>query len=181
MAAIDRIGFGQVELNHVASMVTGKIYAQLPADTTLGNILENGRFVKYDMNAGKVNLTGAGKWKMIYNEIKLYDERLQGYKDFAMKKADAVDGEMVPRVIAIEEGDIITMNIFGAATSEDAQVSGPTLVAGDKLAVTKATGYLAKITGSDTALDLTGPEFQVVKVTTTPDGVQAAVKLQCIQ
>ena len=73
MANMKRLGFGQVEPNHLSAQRNGKIYAQLPADATL-SILENGRFVKYDYASGKVNLTGDGEWMLVFNEVKLYDD-----------------------------------------------------------------------------------------------------------
>jgi len=54
---IKRIGFGQVEPNHLSAQQTGQIYAQLPADASF-DILENGMFLKYDYPAGKCDLTG---------------------------------------------------------------------------------------------------------------------------
>ena len=51
---ISRVGFGQVEPNHLSAQRTSQIYAQLPADDSI-NILENGQFVKYDYAAGKVD------------------------------------------------------------------------------------------------------------------------------
>ncbi len=42
---VSRIGFGQVEPNHLSAQTNGQIYAQLPADDNLA-ILENGMCVK---------------------------------------------------------------------------------------------------------------------------------------
>jgi hypothetical protein len=44
---MERIGYGQVEPNHLSAQRTGQIYAQLPAASDL-TTLENGQFVKYD-------------------------------------------------------------------------------------------------------------------------------------
>ena len=70
MATIKRIGFGQVEPNHLSAQRTAQIYAQLPAAASI-NILENGQFVKYDYAHGEVNTTGKGEWMLVFNEIKL--------------------------------------------------------------------------------------------------------------
>ena len=70
--------------------------------------------------------------------------------------------KMVPRLVKINTGDLITMNT----------VNEETLVVGDVLMV-GADGYLAK------AGDENGPKFLVVKVYTLADN-QPAVKLQCI-
>ena len=201
-------GYGQVEVNHVAFQRTGQIYAQLPAAADIA-LLENGQFAKYDYEAKEVNFTGKGDWLMVFNEVKLYEDREQ-YEDFAMIKRNYngrvyspigqesselktvvnYDGEafkedseegfaiqmpvfnypqnmpegtkMVPRLVKINTGDLITMNT----------VNEETLVVGDVLMV-GADGYLAK------AGDENGPKFLVVKVYTLADN-QPAVKLQCI-
>ena len=70
--------------------------------------------------------------------------------------------KMVPRMVKINTGDLITMNT----------INEETLAVGDVLMV-GADGYLAK------AGDEKGPKFLVVKVYTLADN-QPAVKLQCI-
>lgn len=82
---IGRIGFGQVEPNHLSAQRTAQIYAQLPAKDDI-DILENGQFVKYDYEKHQVNFTGKGEWMLVFNEIKLYDERKQNYKNFALQR-----------------------------------------------------------------------------------------------
>ena len=170
---VKRIGFGQVEPNHLSAQTNGQIYAQLPADSTL-NILENGMFLKYDYANGKCDLTGEGEWMLVMNEIKLYDQRKQGLKDYAMKKVDFMNGEIVPRLLRTEIGDIFTTNTFGANTSDSAEVNGLNLTVGEKLTVNSATGYLKKAGENDTVF-----LWQVVKEYTMPDG-QPGVKLQRI-
>lgn len=170
---VKRIGFGQVEPNHLSAQTNGQIYAQLPADSTL-NILENGMFLKYDYANGKCDLTGEGEWMLVMNEIKLYDQRKQGLKDYAMKKVDFMNGEIVPRLLRTEIGDIFTTNTFGANTSDSNEVQGLNLTVGNKLTVDSTTGYLKKAGENDTAF-----LWQVVKEYTMPDG-QPGVKLQRI-
>ena len=89
-------GYGQVEPNHLSAQRTGQIYAQLPANPDI-EILEQGQFVKYDYAAnqngiGEVNFTGSGEWMLVYNEIKLYRDHVDGTKqwdcEFAMIKDD---------------------------------------------------------------------------------------------
>lgn len=171
---IKRIGFGQVEPNHLSAQQTGQIYAQLPADSAF-NILENGMFLKYDYPAGKCDLTGAGEWLLVFNEVKLYDQRKFGYKDFALKKSDFMNGELVPRLLRVEVGDIFTTNTFGANTSDSAQVAGITLSVGNKVTINTSTGYL--VAGDGAANNL--PTFIVVKEYNLGD-MQPAVKLQRI-
>lgn len=87
-------GFGQVEPNHLSAQRTGQIYAQLPAKSDI-DMLEQGQFVKYDYAAndngiGEVNFTGKGEWMLVFNEIKLYKNHIDGTKqwdcEFAMLK-----------------------------------------------------------------------------------------------
>lgn len=170
---VKRVGFGQVEPNHLSAQTNGQIYAQLPAATTF-NTLENGMFLKYDYANGRCNLTGQGEWMLVMNEIKLYDERKQSLKDYAMKKDDFMDGEMVPRLLRTEIGDIYTTNTFGANTSDSASVNGLSLTVGNKLTVDSSTGYLKAAASNDSDFI-----WQVVKEYTMPDG-QPGVKIQRI-
>lgn len=174
MATIKRIGFGQVEPNHLSAQRTGQIYAQLIADKDLG-VIENGMFLKYDYQNRQAvaDASVVGEWLLVYNEEKLYDPRKQNHKDFAMVKKDYVDGEMVPRLFKTNIGDIYTTNTLEANTSDSAETTGVTVAEGDLLEV-GSTGYLVKNNSA------TGMAFKVVAITTMPD-MQAAVKLQRVQ
>ena len=188
-----RVGFGQVEPNHLSAQRTGQIYAQLPADNSI-NVLENGQFVKYNYKDGKVDFTGEGEWMLVYNEVKLYDAPWrESYKDFAMIKdnytpgSDTIThdglgpfkGQMTPRLFKTNIGDIFTTNCLEKAnTSGKAEVTLTDLTVGDVVAPTKTNGYLKK-SDSGTTTDDTVMKWQVVKLTTMPDG-QAAVKLMRI-
>lgn len=160
---INKIGYSQVEPNHLSGFTTGRIYAQLPASSTMGNTIENGTFAIYDLANGEVNLTGEGEWMLVYNEEKLYDERKQSHKDYAMTSEQALDGAMYPRLVATMVGDIYTTNAFADGTE---------LATGDKLYV-GSDGYLCDTESSDS------PVFQVVKEYTMADG-QNGVKIQRI-
>ena len=165
---IKRDGYGQVEPNHLSAQGNRQIYAQLPADENI-KLLENGQYVKYDYAAGKVAFTGNGaEYMLVYNEEKLYDERKQMHKDFAMKKEDYVGGIMTPRVFKTNIGDIYTTNCIGDGSEE------VELEVGDKLVVDATNGYLKK---DNTAS--TGMIWQVAKLYTMPDG-QNGVKIQRI-
>lgn len=170
MATIKKIGYGQVEPNHLSAQRTAQIYAQLPLDaatkTAINGVLENGMFVKYDLANKAINLTGKGEWMLVFNEIKLYDERKQMYRDYAMLEKECVNGEMVPRVFKTNIGDIYTTNTLLGADGD-----GATLVVGDVLVVDDATGLLKKGSSSDTEF-----VWEVAKVYTLADG-QDAVKI----
>ncbi len=178
---VNRKGFGQVEPNHLAAQTNGQIYAQLPASTasTIGKILENGRFLKYHYSAGVCDLSpdvDAGEFMLVFNEVKLYDPRKQAYKDYAMKSDDFMDGTMVPRLLKTEIGDIFTTNTFASsAASEASTVSGPELDLGDLVTPSTATGYLVAGTTASPA-----PVFAVVKKYNLGD-LQPAVKLQRVK
>ena len=188
-----RVGYGQVEPNHLSAQRTGQIYAQLPAKNDI-NLLENGQFVKYNYADGVVDFEGEGEWMLVLNEVKLYDAPWrESYKDFAMIKdnytpgSDSIThdglgpfkGQMVPRLFKTNIGDIFTTNCLEKAnTSGKAEVTLTDLIVGDVVAPTKTNGYLKK-SDSGTTTDDTVMKWQVVKLTTMPDG-QAAVKLMRI-
>lgn len=188
-----RVGYGQVEGNHLSAQRTGQIYAQLPAKNNI-NLLENGQFVKYNYADGVVDFEGEGEWMLVYNEVKLYDAPWrESYKDFAMIKdnytpgSDSIThdglgpfkGQMTPRLFKTNIGDIFTTNCLEKAnTSGKAEVTLTDLVVGDVVAPNKTTGYLTK-GDSGATTDDTVMKWQVVKLTTMPDG-QAAVKLMRI-
>lgn len=157
MATIKRIGYGQVEPNHLSAQRTAQIYAQLPAAKDI-TLLENGQYVKYDLANNEVNLTGKGEWMLVFNEIKLYDERKQMYKDYAMKAEDFNGGVIVPRVFKTNIGDIYTTNMVA---EEEIEV-GDTLAPGED-------GILAKSTDADML-------WEVAKIYNLADG-QAAIKV----
>ena len=170
MAQIDRIGFGQVEPNHLSAQRTGQIYAQLPAATAI-TTLENGQFAKYDYASGEVNYTGAGEWMLVFNEVQLYGSK-ETYKDFALQKTNYIDGVMTPRLFKTNVGDIFTTNtVKKAATSKDGSTTGEELAVKDTLVV-NAAGYLEK-SASPAAGAMV---WEVAKITTMPDG-QVAIKV----
>ena len=188
---IKRVGFGQVEPNHLSAQRTAQIYAQLPAKEDI-DILENGQYVKYDYAKGVVDFDGPGEWMMVFNEVKLYDDRWrESYKDFAMIKEHYTPGsdithegigpfkgQMTPRVIKTNVGDIYTTNAVGAGnTSGKAEYAGIDLDLGDKLVVNATDGFLKKADGDVASADMI---WQVVKVYTMPDG-QPAVKVMRIK
>lgn len=169
---ITRDGYGQLEPNHLSAPRNGQVYGQLPAtkgDAKKGiapiDILEQGMFVKYDYAAGEVNFTGVGPWMLVFNEEKLYDERFQMHKHFALKREDACDGELYSRVMAVVPGDLFTTNMFAEGTE---------LKVGDQLKVgAKGVLEVGEAPADEHA-------FQVVKEYTMPDG-QPAVKVQVIR
>ena len=174
MATIKRKGYGQVEPNHLSGIVTGQIYAQLPAANGI-NQFEQGQFAKYDYAAGVVNFTGDGEFMLVYNEEKLYDERFQNHKDFVYKVGDFTDHKLYPRLIRTYVGDIMTTNTFEANTSNVAETTGVAIEEGNYLTVGN-TGFLTVSAQKPQS----GMAWKVVKIYTMPDG-QQGVKIQRIQ
>ena len=172
---IKRIGYGQVEPNHLSAQKTGQIYAQLPArfvdasdDNAVKPIaqLEQGQFLKYNYAAGRAGVDGDGEWMLVYCEEKLYDERQQHHRDFVLKASDFSDGEIYPRLLKTNVGDIYTTNMINGTTA--------TLTEG-KTVAPNATGIL-----DPDAVAAEGMLWEIVKVYDLADG-QKAVKLMRIQ
>lgn len=187
---IQRKGYGQVEPNHLSGIVTGQIYAQLPAmyiadpsgtatETPIAQ-LEQGQFLKYDYANNRCDVDGDGEFMLVYCEEKLYDERLQSHKDFVLKNTDFTDGKIYPRLIKTNIGDIYTTNTFKAGnTSNTGLVSQSVSLEVGKYLQVSATGFL-DVASSQTLGNLTGMVWKVVKIYTMPDG-QDGVKIQRIQ
>ena len=164
MALLEKKGYGQVEPNHLAGQKSGMIFAQLPVANSIDTV-QNGMFMKYDVAAGEINLDGNGEYMLVYSEVKLYDPR-ETHKDFALTKAQSVDGKIYPRLIGTFPGDIITTNLVDVTTAKGS-------LAKKFLQVDSNTGILKEVTSSaDEKLAL----WQVVKETTMPDG-QYALKI----
>lgn len=200
MATITRVGFGQVEPNHLSAQRTAQIYAQLPAASDI-KVLENGQFVKYDYAKGECNFSGAGEWMMVFNEVKLYDDFWrESYKDFAMLEENyteggivshpglgiggpSFEGRMVPRVIKTNVGDIYTTNCLTAANTNGKAIVEWDLTTEDLEDLAKspvyvapnAKGFLAKAENAEGDF-----VWQVVKFYTMADG-QPAVKLMRVK
>ena len=179
-----RIGFGQVEPNHLSAQRNGQIYAQRKA--TGLNIIENGMFLKYTVSGSDevVSTSGVGEWMLVLNEVKLYDDAwrymqtVEGvdagvYSGYAMKPDNQDD--MVPRLFKTNVGDIFTTNTIGAINGKE--VDPLTLAVGNTLKI-GTDGYLYEANAEGATFDSTSTmEWTVVRVYTMPDG-QAGVKIQ---
>lgn len=164
MAILEKKGYGQVEPNHLSAQRTGQIYAQTPVAADI-KVLENGAFLKLDSATNTLGTTGNGEWMLVYNEVKLYDNAKQGYKDFVVRADETVGGRIYPRMFKINVGDIFTTNLIEAGLKVGDQVT-PTPDTDSKVGILKSFD-----TGTD-------PEmiFEVLKITTMPDG-QPGVKV----
>ncbi len=171
-----RSGYGYVEPNFLSAPRTGQVRGDLPlsdaAKTTIresaDGALMNGQFVVRDAAKGCLELAKELKnaW-MVFNEEKLYDERKQAHKDYAMEESRFVDGVMVPRIIKLVVGDTFTTNCFANAAELP-------VVVGDYVTVGEG-GMLKKAAAATAPVAL-----QVVKVYTMPDG-EPGVKLEVVE
>jgi len=161
MAKLDKKGYGQVEPNHLAGQKSGAIYAMLPAASSI-DVVENGMFMKYDYAAGECNLNGNGEDMLVFSEVKLYDPT-HSYKDFALKKADSVDGKIYPRLMLTFPGDHFTTNLVDMTSAKGSR-KGKFL--------TVVNGILTE----QSADPEEGMTWQVAMETTLADG-QPAVKV----
>ena len=197
MANFSRVGFGQVEPNHLSMQKTAEMKAQAAAEASV-EILENGQFVKYNAakgtNFGQVkpaaDFSPMSEWYMVFNEVKLYDDFWrESYKDFAMIRENYTPGnatithdgvgpfpgQMVPRIIKLNIGDSYTTNCIGVGnTSGKKTVEYAKEIATEAiLCPNKKTGYLVLSTDEDADTEY---QLQVAKVYTMPDG-QPGLKL----
>jgi hypothetical protein len=203
-ATFVKYGYGQVEDNHLSAKRNGQVYAQLPAASDI-ELLENGQFVKYDYVKGVCDFStdaAAGAWMMVYNEIKVYEDR-ETDADFAMIKdnytayvyspvgQNSSDLDSTGNAYGVDVGfgkyvygmpmpegtkmvpRVIKVEIGDIYTTNT--VKAESLAVGDTLKI-DADGYLTAGTGAGGDLD---PTFAVVKVYTMPD-LQPGVKLQRI-
>ena len=175
MAMIEKIGYGQVEPNHLSAQRTAQIYAQLPLAEDITSV-ENGSFLKYDYVKGVADTSTentTGEYLLVFNEVKIYDPARKGYKDYVMKSdPESTMGAAVPRLFKTNDGDIFTTNLVDFTTEEGSRV-GKLLV--PKVGSEAPYDKVAVLTESTPAAgDIV---FAVVKETTMPDG-QYAVKVQ---
>ncbi len=138
--------------------------------------------MKYNYAAGECTTTGDIEWMLVYNEEKLYDERYQAHKDFAMLASDMTDGTIYPRLLKTNVGDIMTTNTFRTSggspvtvTGPDAEIDMPDVAVGNYFIIDN-DGWLK----NNTSTKGSGMAWQAVKVYTMPDG-QVGVKLQRVQ
>lgn len=111
-------GYGQVEPNHLSAPQNGQVYGQLPAAADI-DLLENGQFVKYDYLKGVCDFSTdatAGIWMMVFNEVKVYDDR-ETDADFAMKKSDYTAYVYSP--VGQSTSDTITNGTYGTYENSD--------------------------------------------------------------
>ena len=169
MALLEKIGYGQVEFNKVTAQVTKEIISTMPADSTI-DAVEMGMFMVPDYTNGVMKFPAAegDAAYIINNEIKNYEVR-KARKDFRIESvagsAHFVAQSAIPRAFKMHVGDTFHTNLiedFDESTAKGTQF------------VTNTNGILKKTTDASTASMV----FEVVKVSTMPDG-QLAAKLVC--
>jgi len=178
-AATNCGGYGVVELNHVAAVKTGQIYAQLPLDGTTDFAsapAENGMLLVYDLIAGKVRKPDAiTEYVYLHKSVeKEYNQTDLGLEKFAVAK-DTV----YPRLYKLEVGDTFTTTAFSYSDATYANV------AAIQAAINASTVYGICSTSGDIAIVATtgGTEVVVLKAITTttlPNG-DTGIKFQVIK
>jgi hypothetical protein len=171
MAKLEKIGYGQLELNQVAFPRDGRIEAQCALDTadfTEAKPAENGMILVVD-NVNRLIKLPEGEpgeiYALNYSSEHLYDERTLG----SLRHFRLVPGEFYPRLGYLSVGDKFTTNTI--------ELDGKELTAGF-YAIPNTDGYW-KLAGAGYPTD--APlVVQVIKVTTMPDG-QKAAKLQVVK
>ena len=190
MAAFKRVGYGQVEPNHLSGIRTGQIYASLPLDPEV-QVLQNGEFMFYDYASGKVSATdstGVAEPMLVFQEIKIYEDKLS-YKDFAMIGVNPdpahteygyrMDG-IAPRMLKTNMGDIYTTNMVEVGVEyAQGDLLSPvevthTYTDAEGAEKTYKTLVLRKAAGTENML------WAVAKVYTMPDG-QPGLKIQRVK
>lgn len=113
-------GYGQVEPNHMSAKRNGQVYAQLPAAASI-ELLENGQFVKYDYAKGVCDFDGAGPWRMVFNEVKIYEDR-ETDADFAMIK-DRYNARVYSPIGQVKSDLKTVLDYSGEAVREGSDVA----------------------------------------------------------
>ena len=170
MALLKETGtYGQVEPNNLSGRRSGRVYAQKEMkagvlDTLADKKLQNGMFMVYDLAEG-CHVDGTkGELGLVFNEVKIYDDSRESYRDFYVKPG--TDGKIFPRIIGLVKNDVYTTNMVDLTTA-----FGTGATAGLKLV--PVNGVLTETAApADTDIVLT-----IVKETTMPDGSKA-VKVQ---
>lgn len=171
MAMLEKKGYGQVEPNHLSAQTTGQIYAQTPVADDIVQ-LENGAFLRQDTANGTVGITGNGEWMLVYNEVKLYDNKRQGYKDFVVKADETIGRKITPRRFKINVGDKFTTNLLELTVTDEVKVGDIFEIEAGTVAPYDTVGILTQ-TATATDGKMT---FEAEKVYTLADG-QKAVKV----
>lgn len=160
-------GYGQVELNNVAFRRDGRIEAQCKLANGI-DYVENGMVLAIDNTTRTVGYPAATSklFALHYSAEHIYDERTPGLKNFKLDK-----DSFLPRLGYFAVGDKFTTNTI---VYDDAL----TLAAGQVGFVMAAdNGYIRVAAAADGSA--IGPTFEVIEVTTMPDG-SPALKLQVV-
>lgn len=173
MAKIEKIGYGQLELNQVAFPRDGRIEAQCALDEAVFSEevpAENGMILAIDRVKRTVGFPTGAPYEVLalnYTAEHMYDDRDLG----SLRKFKLVPGTFLPRLGFLAVGDKFTTNTVDLTTAwadlDAAIEAGLYVIPGDKGYWTESTEDAAVVA-------------QVIKKTTMPDG-QKAVKLQVVK
>lgn len=177
---IEKVGYGQIELNNVAFRRDGRIEAQCFLDATdFAEVpAENGMLLAVDNlnRVVKFPVDASFPIALNYTTEHMYDERTPGLKNFKLER-----DSFLPRLGYLAEGDKFTSNCVCYDDGEFADME-EVLAALDALKETRVygtqseIGYI-KITAEEPA---EGVKLLAIQKTTMPDG-QLAVKFQALK
>lgn len=162
------VGYGQIELNRVAFKKTGAIEAQCALATDLAQA-ENGMILAVNKMAKTIEIpttTGVLPFALHYSAEKVANQYTSGLKDYVN------DGEYLPRLGYLSEGDLFTTNCLAYDTTEFTTLTAlNTALTGTALWGGITTGTIAggAITLTTTKPTI-GPALKMIKKTDMPDG-----------
>lgn len=171
---LEKIGYGQLELNQVAFPRDGRIEAQCALDTAVFSEdvpAENGMILAINRVKRTVGFPTGAKNEVLalnYTAEHMYDDRDLG----SLRKFKLVPGTFYPRLGFLAIGDKFTTNTVKLNTAWD-ELTDEALEAG-LYAIPGTDGYWEESTEDATVV------AQIIKKTTMPDG-QKAVKLQIVK
>lgn len=175
---LEKIGYGQLELNQVAFPRDGRIEAQCALDTAVFSEevpAENGMILAINRVKRTVGFpTGATNEVLAlnYTAEHMYDDRDLG----SLRKFKLVPGTFYPRLGYLSVGELFTTNTVALDTAWD-ELTDEALEAGIFVYPGK-DGYWTE--DSENAASTDNVIAQIIKKTTMPDG-QKAVKLQIVK
>jgi hypothetical protein len=177
---IEKVGYGQIELNNVAFRRDGRIEAQCAPNATDFEeaYVENGMLLAVDAAKRTVNFAKDGSLPiaLVYSAEHAYDFREQGLKNFKLNGKD----DFLPRLGYTAIGDKFTTNCLAYDDSdfstEDLAITALKACATTAIYGCACSNGAIKITKTAPAY---GPVYRVINAHTMPDG-QVGLQFQHI-
>ena len=176
---LDKVGYGQLELNQVAFRRDGRIEAQCPLADGI-EYVENGMLLvvnpfdrvvqmPYTDEAGEIIPYNDGTIALHYSAEHMYDNRANALKDFKLEA-----GSFLPRLGYLSIGDKYTTNTVLHSFDSDEELFAAIRDGRRFYAHPHGSGYQYVGENTDDAI------AAAIRVTTMPDG-QNAIMFQVIE